>query len=144
MKVDDDDELEMEEREAQAIRQVRVGKYLSNLRAERNFKLSDLSTVIGVSPSYISDIERGKKQPSDMSIRAIAKFYGVDEIDLFERFGKIPGDVSAALLNNTRLKRTIRQVAATKKLTEDEKQEFYDKVERLYRDFAIEKQLDDD
>ena len=137
-----DFEQEQAEREAQALRQIRVGTYLNKLRAERKLKLTDVSAVINVSATYLSDIERGKKLPSDLTIRNLAKFYEVDEIDLFARFGKTPMDINLALLDNPRLKRTIRQVSGSKKLTDDEKQEFYDKVERLYKDFAIEKDLE--
>ena len=136
------DDLELEEREAQALRLIRVGNYLNTLRIERGLKLADIANVLKVSASYVSDIERGRKQPSDRAIRELAKFYEQDEIGLFEKFGKTPLEITNAILNNPRLKRTVAQVSCSKKLTDDEKQEFYDKVERLYRDFAIEKDLE--
>ena len=139
---DKDFETDQAEREAQALRQIRVGIYLNQLRSARKLKLTDIAEATRVSASYLSDIERGKKLPSDLTIRALAKFYEVDEIDMFARFGKTPLDITLALLENPSLKRTIRDVSSTKKLTDDEKQEFFDKVERLYRDFVIEKNPD--
>ena len=41
-----------------------VGERVKSLREQRNFKKNELANIAGVSPTYINDIEAGRKCPT--------------------------------------------------------------------------------
>ena len=128
------DSEELEARRVQAIRLINVGGYLQNLRKTRNLTLAEVGDKVSISPTYLSDIEHGRKLPSEIAIRDLANFYEIDELDLFTKFGKIPISVKEELHDNVWLQRTLQRIRKNKKMTEDKKQDFYDRVQLLYRD----------
>jgi transcriptional regulator with XRE-family HTH domain len=50
----------------------RVGARVAGYRKDRNFKVSELARMAGVSPSLISQIERGQSRPSVSTLFALA------------------------------------------------------------------------
>jgi transcriptional regulator with XRE-family HTH domain len=54
------------------------GLKLSRLRAEAGLSLKGLSKKVGMSASYLNEIERGKKHPKPEKIQALALALGVD------------------------------------------------------------------
>ena len=59
-----------------------LGDVLRRLRHERGERLADTARRAGVSPQYLSEVERGRKEPSSEMIAAIAGALGVTLIDL--------------------------------------------------------------
>ena len=68
---------------------VAIGARLAAHRAERGVKVSALARQIGVSPSLISQIERGQSRPSVSTLFALAEALGVP-VDAFFRDGDQP------------------------------------------------------
>jgi transcriptional regulator with XRE-family HTH domain len=62
-----------------------LGRRLRALRLERGEKLTDTASRAGVSPQYLSEVERGRKDPSSEMIAAMAGALGVTLIDLTEQ-----------------------------------------------------------
>jgi transcriptional regulator with XRE-family HTH domain len=52
------------------------------LRQERQEKLTETAGRAGISPQYLSEIERGRKEPSSEMIAALAGAFGLTLIDL--------------------------------------------------------------
>lgn len=61
-----------------------IGRRLAAFRAERGMRVSDLAREVGVSPSLVSQIERGLSRPSVSTLFAIAQALGV-AVDAFFR-----------------------------------------------------------
>ncbi|MFD0883343.1 helix-turn-helix domain-containing protein [Streptosporangium algeriense] len=59
-----------------------LGECLRELRHERGEKLSETARRAGVSPQYLSEMERGVKEPSSEMIAAVAGALDVTLIDL--------------------------------------------------------------
>ncbi|MFI6511567.1 helix-turn-helix domain-containing protein [Streptosporangium sp. NPDC050855] len=59
-----------------------LGERLRGLRHERGEKLSETARRAGVSPQYLSEIERGVKEPSSEMIAAVAGALDVTLVDL--------------------------------------------------------------
>ena len=86
------------------------------VRREREAKeigLREMARKIGVSPTYLSKIERGDfDPPAEDKVRKIAKIIGCDVDDLLARAGRVSTDISdiikrhpvelAALLRTTK------------------------------------------
>src|SRR6202451_3229925 len=49
-----------------------LGRRLRSLRADRDETLAQTSERAGISPQYLSEIERGRKEPSSEMIAALA------------------------------------------------------------------------
>jgi transcriptional regulator with XRE-family HTH domain len=66
----------------------RIGERLAYLRGQRNLKISDLARRISVSPSLISQIERGQSRPSVTTLFALAQALEVP-VDAFFETGSL-------------------------------------------------------
>jgi transcriptional regulator with XRE-family HTH domain len=91
-------------------------KFGALIRREREAKeigLREMAKMIGVSPTYLSKIERDEfSPPAEDKVKAIAKIIECDADDLLARAGRVSTDISgiikrhpvelAALLRTTR------------------------------------------
>src|SRR4051812_16102037 len=59
-----------------------LGERLRTLRRLRRRTLSQTAERAGISPQYLSEIERGRKEPSSEMIAAVTGALGVDLADL--------------------------------------------------------------
>ncbi|MET0298012.1 MAG: helix-turn-helix transcriptional regulator [Microbacterium sp.] len=69
-----------------------LGGRLRRLRHARGERLTDTATRAGVSPQYLSEIERGIKEPSSEMIGAVA---GALEVTLVELTAGVVDDLRA-------------------------------------------------
>jgi transcriptional regulator with XRE-family HTH domain len=67
-----------------------LGDYLRRLRHWRGETLEDVARRAGVSPQYLSEVERGMKEPSSEMIAAIA---GALDVTLVDLTGAIAADL---------------------------------------------------
>ncbi|WP_345801611.1 helix-turn-helix transcriptional regulator [Microbacterium sp. AZCO] len=67
-----------------------LGDLLRRLRHERGERLADTAERAGVSPQYLSEIERGLKEPSSEMIAAVA---GALEVTLVELTASVADDL---------------------------------------------------
>jgi transcriptional regulator with XRE-family HTH domain len=59
-----------------------LGRRLRAIREEQGSRLIDIAERAGISPQYLSEIERGRKEPSSEMIAAVTGALGVDLADL--------------------------------------------------------------
>ncbi|HLJ99382.1 MAG TPA: helix-turn-helix transcriptional regulator [Streptosporangiaceae bacterium] len=62
-----------------------LGARLRALRAERAETLAEIAERAGISSQYLSEVERGRKEPSSEMIAALAGALGTTLIDLTEQ-----------------------------------------------------------
>jgi transcriptional regulator with XRE-family HTH domain len=62
-----------------------LGQRLRALRLDHQEKLSETAGRAGISPQYLSEIERGRKEPSSEMIAALAGALGTTLIGLTEQ-----------------------------------------------------------
>jgi transcriptional regulator with XRE-family HTH domain len=68
----------------------RVGERVATHRKDRHLKVSELARMVGVSPSLISQIERGQSQPSVATLFALAESLDVPVDAFFVKEGATP------------------------------------------------------
>lgn len=92
------------------------GKFGAFIRREREAKeigLREMAKMIGVSPTYLSKVERDEfSPPAEDKVRAIAEIIHCDTDDLLARAGRVSSDITniikrhpvqtAALLRTTK------------------------------------------
>ncbi|MGD0558100.1 MAG: helix-turn-helix transcriptional regulator [Streptosporangiaceae bacterium] len=86
-----------------------LGRRLRALRLERGEKLIDTASRAGVSPQYLSEVERGRKDPSSEMIAAMAGALDVTLIDLAEQ---VAGDLRFVAAPRTVAPRSFGQPQA--------------------------------
>jgi transcriptional regulator with XRE-family HTH domain len=69
-----------------------LGRRLRALRQDRDETLSETAARAGISPQYLSEIERGRKEPSSEMIAALAGALDTTLITLTEQ---VVGDLRA-------------------------------------------------
>ena len=64
-----------------------LGDYLRDLRNKKRLSLREVGEKVGVSGSYLSQIETSERQPSAEILRKLAPAYGVPVRDMLEVAG---------------------------------------------------------
>jgi DNA-binding XRE family transcriptional regulator len=80
-----------------------LGRRLRVLRQDQQETLSETAARAGISPQYLSEIERGRKEPSSEMIAALAGALGTTLIDLTEH---VAGDLRRQMSHAPRASRT--------------------------------------
>lgn len=63
---------------------MKLHERLRELRQERGQRLKDVSEIAGISIPYLSDLERGRTNPSLETLQTLASAYGISVHDLLE------------------------------------------------------------
>lgn len=121
------------DRTKQILRMVQTGEFLKELRANKGLSLKEACEQLSLSTTYLSELERGLKTPSDLLVRELAQFYGVDENILFDKLGKVPLAVIEELKDNEALKHMILSIRSNRELSDERKYEIYESLYRVYR-----------
>jgi transcriptional regulator with XRE-family HTH domain len=72
-----------------------VGRYIREQRRQAELSLRKLASQAGVSNPYLSQIERGLRQPSARILKDIAKALRISAETLYVRAGILDGDAEA-------------------------------------------------
>ncbi|HEU0239248.1 MAG TPA: helix-turn-helix transcriptional regulator [Mycobacterium sp.] len=83
-----------------------LGRSLRAIREEQGVRLVDIAGRAGISPQYLSEIERGRKEPSSEMIAAITGALGVDLADLL-------GSIAVAVRQHHTTSFTVGRGSAT-------------------------------
>lgn len=79
-----------------------IGKKLKSLRGEKEFTLKQLSQLTGISISFISDIENGRRIPGLENLKKLAKGLSVSSSELIaETDVGVPAISESNKLDNT-------------------------------------------
>jgi hypothetical protein len=65
----------------------------------------------------------------------LSKNYDIDEVILFTRFGKIPILAKEELAKTTGLQKVLTKIHLNNKLTDAQKETFFNSIERTYKEF---------
>lgn len=76
-------------------RREKFGAFIRQKREAREIGLREMSKMIGVSPTYLSKVERDEfTPPTEEKVRAIAKILECDADDLLARAGRVSSDIA--------------------------------------------------
>lgn len=67
-----------------------LGEFIRRVRDEQDISLREVARQIGCTPPFLSDIELGRRNPSDKVLVLIAKALGVEEDELRSRDVRAP------------------------------------------------------
>jgi transcriptional regulator with XRE-family HTH domain len=69
-----------------------VGEVLRSERLGQERILTEVAATAGVSPQYLSEVERGRKEPSSEVLGSVAEALGLDLVDVVQRVGAMLGE----------------------------------------------------
>lgn len=102
------------------------GERVRQRREEKKISLRKFADMVGVSPTYISQIERGEfKPPSQEKIVEIAEILGENVDEMLALANKVPSDLPAIIQKHPKEVATFLRTASNlspeqwKKLTKD-------------------------
>src|SRR3954469_293825 len=95
----------------------RFGAFVRGRREAKEIGLREMAKMIGVSPTYLSKIERDEfAPPAEDRVRAIAKIIECDADDLLARGGRVSSDITDIIKRQpvplTALLRTTKGLSA--------------------------------
>ena len=84
------------------------GSLVRQEREQRKIGLREMARQIGVSPTYLSMIERGEfPAPAEDKVTAIAKIIGRDRDELLALAGRVSTDLETSIITHPRLMATL-------------------------------------
>ena len=102
----------------------KFGAFIRRDRKANEIGLREMAKMIGVSPTYLSKVERDEfPPPTEDKVRAIAKILGRDANHLLARAGRVPADITEAIKRRPKLGELVRGTAS---ISDDE-------IERLLK-----------
>ncbi len=79
----------------------RFGAFIRARREAKEIGLREMAKMIGVSPTYMSKVERDEfSPPAEDKVRLIAQVIGCDVDELLARAGKVASDLSEIIKRN--------------------------------------------
>lgn len=105
-----------------------TGQWLKSLRQEKGQSLQETGKALSISTTYVSEIERGMKTPSDDLIGKISEYYTIDIDNLFQSFDKVPKLIRKSVTENGVLQKAILQIENKRDLSVTEKEEIYSEL----------------
>jgi len=95
----------------------KFGAFVRREREAREIGLREMAKKVGISPTYLSKIERDEfPPPAENKVKSIAKIIGCDIDDLLARGGRVSTDISDIIKRHpvelAALLRTIRGLKA--------------------------------
>lgn len=115
---------------------VRAGARLRELRNAKGQSVFKVGRAIGVSGSYISQIENGKRPASDGVLVSLAELYGVDKSELFGYYGKMSDDAVEKIMQVPELRRLFTKITSKERMKPEELEaylsDFKEAAQELY------------
>ena len=111
-----------------------IGNELRGIREDKQIQLQEVAKDVGVSSTYISDIERNNKVPSVETIGKLAEVYGLERSRIFKGFYVIPPQMIVELCDSNGLYEILFELSEDETITSAQKAEFYREIEVLYKE----------
>lgn len=88
-----------------------LGEYVRQARLRSNLRLRQLAEQLGITPSYLSDIENDRRVPSQEVLEGIARHLRLDMDELLARAGRLDPDTERYLKRSPAAVRLFRRIA---------------------------------
>jgi len=117
---------------------LQLGEKLKGLRKEKGLSLTEVGKAVDLSHNFLSEVERGKKQPSLEKIRLLANLYGIDEDELFSIVNQLPLRVQELVESDPHLQKILSDAQRKFKKDPQKLETITKKIIRIYQEFLDE------
>ena len=109
------------------------GATVRRLREDKKIGLRKFAQMVGMSPTYLSKVERDEfKPPTEEKVRAIAAALGQDPDELLALAGRVSSDLADIIQRHPREMATF--LRAANGLSAEEMQQLVEEARRLNKD----------
>lgn len=112
---------------------IKAGEKLKELRTVKGLSVHKVAKAVHISGTYLSELERGLKEPSDIVLQSIGNYYNVDLSEIFALYGRIAPAETDLLLKNPPFMKVITQMSIDERLTEDERKSISEELGKIYK-----------
>lgn len=98
--------------------------------AKGQMKLRELARLLGVTPSYVSDIENDRRVPSEDVLGRIAAALDLDYTDLVARAGRLGAEAERYMRREPTATTLFRKIS-DRRLNEEQLRELIEQVEAI-------------
>ena len=112
-----------------------AGKKLQEYRKQTGLSIFKVGRHIGVSGSYISQVENGKRPASDGMLMAMSDLYGVDKKELFNLYNKMPNNEINTIMQHPELRQLFLDVTNDKKFDSDKLSNIIEEFKRMAKEY---------
>ena len=124
--------------------EIAFGDFISRKRTEKKITLMNMSRMLSISPSYLADIEHGRRNPMDREkipkLADILELSDKEREEMFDLAGKTrneaPADLSSYLVENPHVRYALRK-AKSMGAGEDEWLQMVADLEKRTREKAL-------
>lgn len=109
-----------------------AGEQIKKLRLAKKNSIYTVAKSIHISGNYLSEIERGVKEPSDVVLCSIAEYYDIERSELFALYDRVAPEEAHLLAQSPHLRKVITQLSADEQLTDGEKEFLSKEFQKLY------------
>jgi transcriptional regulator with XRE-family HTH domain len=110
-----------------------LGTYIRTARTKRGIKARDLARQLGISNSYLSDIEYDRRRPAPHLLEKIADALGLPRDDLMARAGYVGPEAEEYLRTNPAAVLLVRTIVRHR-LTTPEVAYLFTEIERIVQE----------
>ena len=89
-----------------------LGAYIRQARVRRGITLRQLAGQLGITPSYLSDIENDRRVPAQEVLEGISRSLRLDLNELLARAGRLDPETQEYLKRSPAAIRLFRRIAA--------------------------------
>lgn len=111
------------------------GKLIKGKRLEKNMTMKDVANQLNLSVSYLSDIEKGRRNPLELDkLQALSKILSLtqeEEDQMMDLAGKERNEVSPDISNYVVKNQVVTDALRTAKNMDLSEQEWFDFIEKI-------------
>jgi Helix-turn-helix. len=114
------------------------GEAIKSIRKSRSIPMDIVADQIDISKQYVSYLERGMKEPSDIVVERIAKYYNIEPQVLFNLLHRIPDKAIKDGFKHKAFEELVLLMARHPIHTVKEKEKFIMEVNEIYKKYIVE------
>jgi transcriptional regulator with XRE-family HTH domain len=107
-----------------------LGEHLRQARLDKDLGLRELAKELGITPSYLSDIESDRRVPSEDVLRVMSERLDLDFDELMARAARFGEDAERYLKRHPAAAALFRKIA-DQRLSDDQLKQLLSSVDRL-------------
>lgn len=109
-----------------------LGDVLREARLAADVSLRELAKQLDLAPSYLSDIENGRRVPAEDVLKRLAEHLGLDFADLMARAGRLGDDAERYLRRHPAAGVLMRRISSAR-LSDDDLAKLVREADELAR-----------
>lgn len=115
---------------------VKAGEKLKELRTKKGESVHKVARGIHISGNYLSELERGLKEPSDIVLESLVNYYNADLSEIFSLYNRLAPAEANLLLKNPSLRKIVTQMSIDERIGTEDVESFAREMHKFYKNLT--------